>query len=519
MQGKETRSKRAVPRPSEMTWLALGALCALAALPSSAAQASSHREAPFITKNPKVDATDFYLFRSYETGRQDYVTIIANYQPFQPSYGGPNFFTMDPEAIYEIHLDNDGDAKEDLTFRFRFDNDLAANGKGLAVPAGDKQTAVPLANIGPISANDLSNLNVRENYTLQLVRGDKRGGHLEDVTRASDGAKVLPKPTDFIGTKTFGSLAGYDTYAKAHIHEVRIPGCDVTGRVFAGQRKESFAVNLGTIFDLVNAPAQVVVGGSTREGRSLVPSSLDDDNITSLALELPIKCIKGSKGDVVAGWTSASVRQVRIVNPYATFELPAFVGGAWTQVSRLSAPLVNEVVIGLPDKDRFNASFPKDDGQFADYVTNPSLPELIEVLFGSAGVMAPNKFPRADLVAAFLTGVADVNQNGSTAEMMRLNTALPATAKGMQNSLGAAACFVNGTLTLSNPGCDPAGFPNGRRPGDDVVDIALRVAMGYLLPATDAPSGQLAFTDATLQEDAQFDATFPYLTTPNPGAM
>src|SRR5439155_19047836 len=117
-----------------------------------------------------------------------------------------------------------------------------------------------------------------------------------------------------------------------------------------------------------------------------------------------------------------------------------------------------------------------------------------------------------------LTGVDNVNKNGSTAEMLRLNTALPATAKGSQNSLGAALCFVNGALTLSNPGCDPAGFPNGRRPGDDVVDIELRVAMGYLLPAADAPSGQLGFTDAVLQSDAQFDASFPYLTTPNPGA-
>jgi hypothetical protein len=122
------------------------------------------------------------------------------------------------------------------------------------------------------------------------------------------------------------------------------------------------------------------------------------------------------------------------------------------------------------------------------------------------------------LVAAFLTGVTGVNANGSTAEMVRLNTALPPTTKGMQSPLGAALCFVNGVLTLSNPGCDPAGFPNGRRPGDDVVDIELRVAMGYLLSATDAPSGQLGFTDAVLQDDSQFDAAFPYLLTPLPGA-
>ena len=193
--------------------------------------------------------------------------------------------------------------------------------------------------------------------------------------------------------------------------------------------------------------------------------------------------------------------------------------GPFVQVSRLGMPLVNEVVIGLPDKNRFNGSEPKEDGQFADYVTNPSLPELLEILFGSAGVVAPNQFPRTDLVAAFLTGVMGVNANGSTAEMTRLNTAIAATPKGMQSDLGAALCFVGGVLTLTNPGCDPAGFPNGRRPGDDVVDIELRVAMGYLLPAAAAPSGQLGFTDAVGQNDGQFDATFPYLTTPNAGAM
>ncbi len=483
---------------------------ALALLVPSTAFASSHREAPFITKNPKTDATDFYMFKSYEPGRGDYVTIIANYLPFQEPYGGPNFFSLDPNAIYEINLDNNGDAKEDLTFRFRFNSEL----ESLAVDAGGKKTAVPLVNIGPVSANDVSNQNVKDSYTVQV----RRPGQSADVTNAKDGSKVFAKPLDFIGTKSLGAPAAYEQYARAHLYDVKVPGCDAQARVFVGQRKESFAVNLGVTFDLVNAPAAVVAGGTTREARSLVPSSLDGNNVTSIAMELPISCIKGT-GDVVGGWTTASVRQVRIVNPRSTFELPSFEGGAWTQISRLSMPLVNELIIGLKDKDRFNNSKPKDDAQFADYVTNPSLPELLEVLFGSAGVVAPDVFPRSDLVAAFLTGVPNVNANGSTAEMTRLNTALPATDKGKQNSLGAAACFVEGTLELDNEGCDPAGFPNGRRPGDDVVDIALRVSMGYLLPKDSAPSGQIAFTDATLQEDSQFDAVFPYLTTPIPGAQ
>src|SRR5262249_5619042 len=154
-----------------------------------------------------------------------------------------------------------------------------------------------------------------------------------------------------------GPAPAYANYARAHIYDIRIPGCNGTGRMFVGQRRESFAVNLGTIFDLVNAPPAVVVGGTTRDGRALVPSTIADKNITTLALELPIPCIRGT-GAVVGGWTTASVRQVRILNPRASYKLPSFEGGAWTQISRLGSPLVNEVVIGLKDKDRFNASEP-----------------------------------------------------------------------------------------------------------------------------------------------------------------
>ena len=466
------------------------ALALLAAAPAGA-WASSHREAPFITRNPKVDATDFYMFRSYEPGRDGYVTLIANYLPLQDAYGGPNYFSLDPEALYEIHVDNNGDAKEDLTFQFRFKNELAG-GEGIKLDINGKMMAVPLFNVGPLSAADTGSLNVKESYGIKVVRGARRGGTAMDVTNAAGGSATFAKPADYIGTKTFGPPPGYGTYAATHVYGINVPGCEGAGRVFVGQRRDSFAVNLGTIFDLVNAPPGVVVGGNTAMGRALVPSTIADKNVTTIALELPIACVKGAQGSVI---------------------------GAWTQVSRLSAPLVNEVIIGIKDKDHFNSSEPKEDGQFADYVTNPTLPELLHVLFGSAGVMAPTKFPRADLVAAFLTGVEGVNKNGSVAEMMRLNTALPVTPKGMQTSLGAALCFVSGALTLTNPGCDPAGFPNGRRPGDDTVDIALRVVMGYLLPPADAPSGQLGFTDAVLQEDSQFDAAFPYLRTPTPGAQ
>jgi hypothetical protein len=154
-------------KQQQVTAIAAAALALATALP---AQASSHREAPFITTAPKVDGTDFYMFRSYEAGREDRVVIIANYLPLQDAYGGPNYFSLDPQALYEIHIDNTGDGVEDLSFQFRFDTLV----KGLAVPVGDKMVPVPLVNIGAIGIGDDAAQNVVETYTLDIVRGDRR---------------------------------------------------------------------------------------------------------------------------------------------------------------------------------------------------------------------------------------------------------------------------------------------------------------------------------------------------------
>ncbi|RKH55607.1 DUF4331 domain-containing protein, partial [Corallococcus llansteffanensis] len=342
-------------------------------LGASGAIASSHREAPFITKSPKVDSTDFYMFRSYEATRADFVTLIANYIPFQEAYGGPNFFTLDPEALYEIHIDNDGNGQEDLTFQFRFTNTLANANAGAALTIGTgaqaKTVPVPLFNVGPITTANQANLNVQESFTLKVVRGNRRTGVAKDVTNAAGGSATFRKPTDYIGTKSLGLPAVYEAYAREHIYNVNIPDCPTPGRVFVGQRKESFAVNLGPIFDLVNADGTFI---TTAANRNAVKNPLAGNNITTLALEVPIACLKAGTQDVIGGWTSASVRQARAINPSPTFAKPSRDGGAWQQVSRLGMPLVNEVVIGLPDKDKFNASEPKDDAQFATYVTNPT---------------------------------------------------------------------------------------------------------------------------------------------------
>jgi len=490
----------------------------------STSYASSHREAPNITRMPKVDSTDFYMFNSYESGREGFVTLIANYQPFQLPQGGPNYFSMDPSALYEIHIDNDGDAIEDLSFQFNFKNKLV-NNKGITLdvgPEGNKETvAIALKQAGGIgvsAGND--NLGFRESYTLTMVKGDRRRGRKHRVTHAVTGDRNFTKPFDYVGEKTLGNSAAYESYARQYVSPINVPGCG-QGNVFVGQRKESFAINLGEIFDLVNfAPI---------EG-SIAQDKLNDDlrsqNITTIALELPASCLTASGSDIIGGWTSASMRQVRILNRRATFNKPEVNGGAWTQVSRLGSPLVNELVIGLKDKNRFGVSEPKDDGQFVTYVTNPTLPALLDILFrkavGSTTDIAPNNFPRNDLIAAFLTGFTGVNQpDGVVAsEMLRLNTAIPAVEASLQSTFGVA-------------GDDLAGFPNGRRPGDDVVDIALRVAMGRLchpVPVngvdTDlglctpeqAPVGTVAFTDGAPLSAADFNSVFPYLNTPVAGS-
>lgn len=492
------------------------------------AHASSHREAPFITEQPKVDGTDWYMFRSYETGREGFTTLIANYQPLQDAYGGPNYFFMDPDALYEMHIDNNADANEDLTFQFRFKNTL----QDIKVDTGDGQmVSVPLINVAPFGTGitTASPLNIVETYTVRAVRGDRRSGFATSglATNSADGTTTtFNKPADNIGNK---SIPNYPGYATNHVFNINIPGCttdaSTQGKVFVGQRKEPFYVNVGEIFDLVNL--------NPLGARNSEPNALFDKNITSLILEVPTTCLtaNGDGSGIIGGWQTASLRQGRLLNPAPGSDnnSASREGGAYAQVSRLSMPLVNEVVIGVKDKDKFNASKPKNDAtNFLTYVTNPTLPVLVNALYG---VPVP-AVPRNDLVAVFLTGVPNVNQppglaaggTGTPSEMMRLNTGIAPTAAAAQNDLGALGCFVNGTLNLDNIGCDPAGFPNGRRPIDDVTDITLRAAEGVLIAGHNAAADtvndgtQLPGAAAGDGASTDFGVAFPYLNNPIPGS-
>ena len=515
------------------------AIAALCSLPAVTAQASSHREAPSITATPKVDGTDFYMFNSYETGRAGFVTLVANYQPLQDAYGGPNYFKLDPNALYEIHIDNVGDGKEHITFQFRFNNAL----KGTTLPIGGTAVAIPLTQSGQVSAPNAAALNVNESFTVDIVRGDRRTGTRAAVTNVAGGSATFAKPSNNIGTKTIPDYAGY---AAQHVYNITIPGCTGPGKLFVGQRKDPFAVNLGAIFDLVNVPSAAFVLDPTNKDAGT--DDLKYKNVTALELEVPTSCLTAGGDPVIGGWTTASLRQGSLLSnaPKAGYGTAAIVGGAWTQVSRLGHPLINELIIGLPDKDRFNGSKPYQDGLptgFGTYVTNPTLPALIEIALATPNI-APKNFPRTDLVTTFLTGIPGVTQpkaftntpaTGVAAEMLRLNTGIPATAEASQNRLG----LLGGLL--AGPGGDLAGYPNGRRPNDDVVDISLVAAMGglcqangtantYKLGATCNPSnvplGTMSYNlhDGVDQAGPKVKAAgpllpgFPYLGTPLPGA-
>ena len=395
--------------------------------------ASSHREAPMITHLPKLDSTDFYMFNSYEAGRSNFVTIVACYIPIQAPYGGPNFFEMDPDALYEIHVDNNGDAQEDLTFQFQFTNTR----KDIALqigPAGNRRTnAIPLVQAGQIFSTNNAALNVVESYTLKLIKGNRRTGVAQDITNAKDGSKTFIKPVDYIGAKT---LPDYAAYVSSLTYDINVPGSATPGRVVVTQRKDPFVVNLGETFDLINFNPLGPV-----DGRRDV---LADDNVTAIILEIPKDALlKDANSPIIGAWTTASKISAAGTN----------------QMSRLGMPLVNELVIGLKDKDKFSMSEPKDDvANFVDYVTHPTLPALIELLFG---VKAPTAFPRNDLVQVFATGVPGLNQpaNGTPGEMTRLNTAIAAVPREQQNNLGVIAGVTKGVLDASK--ADLAGFPNG----------------------------------------------------------
>jgi hypothetical protein len=454
------------------------------------AEASSHREAPLIVGDPLIDNTDTYAFRSYEPGREGFVTIIANYIPFEVPSGGPHYYKFDDTALYEIKIDNTGDGVEDISYQFRFTNRIVN----------------PDIVLGAASPNEaLSGKGGVEPLITSLIDPDYNEVQMYSVTRVSKAgthqlAHSLLSPPNNVGVR---STANYEQLAQQAV--THLPN---GGRVFAGQRDEGFYIDVGSIFDTLNLRSITDKGGVDYTAGF---------NVHSIAIELPIKELtrdgkmptdSTADNSVIGVWATASRQTTQVIR---SSDEP-MKEGQWKQVSRLGNPLVNEVVIPLKLKNAFNSISPKDDAVAAPFVLDPQLPKLMNAVFKIDIPPAP----RNDLVAIFATGIKAGSvpgvphyntflSDGTPHEMLRLNVAIPATPMSNQNRLGLL-------------GGDIAGFPNGRRVGDDVTDIALRAMAGGtpFTPATNkAPNNALG--DGVDENDVPYLPVFPYLGTPHPG--
>jgi hypothetical protein len=452
---------------------------ALVGLSSGLAGASSHREAPLISSDPPVDNTDVYAFVSPD--RPDTVTMIANWFPFEEPNGGPTFYPWATDAHYDINIDNDGDAKADLTYRWDFRTD------------DRRGNTTFLYNDDPVTSLDDPDLLFRQFYTLSLLNRDSGS----TTTLVSNG-KVVPSRVGNASMPNYWQLRDQAITA--------VPG---GGQTVAGQAEDPFFLDL-RVFDLLYGGNLTEVGQDTVAGY----------NVNTIALQVPKSALtlqgNSTRNPVIGVWSDTERFSMTVRTPGAQQS-----SGTEVQVSRLGNPLVNEVVVPAGLKDRFNSLLPEQDATIpalVDRVTNPEVPVLIQRIYG---IPAPAT-PRNDLVEIFLTGItnkfdsqiddnlslnsqlnnADVNPAQFVpSEQLRLNTSIPPTAN--PNRLGVL-------------GGDLQGFPNGRRLADDVLDIELQALEGAAVSGIVAP---LAAGDQVNQNNVPFGSVFPYITLPNNTAV
>ena len=435
----------------------------LALLGPSISSASSHREAPLTAADPQADNTDTYAFVSPDNSGS--VTLIANWIPFEEPAGGPNFYPFSPDAHYNIKLDTNGDSIPDITYQWQFKTmDL-------------RGTKTFLYNNGPVTSLTDPNLLFRQTYTLTKIAGGKS-------TVLVSGANVAPSRVGDASMPNYSAL-----------RQQAITNVNGGGKTFAGQADDPFFLDL-RVFDLLYGANLKETGHDTLNGY----------NVNSVALQVPKSALGLSKDGIIGVWSTTDRPSMRVTRANGTQSY----SGSYVQVSRLGSPLVNEVVVPAGLKDAFNALPPIKDHTIPAVVakvTNPEVPQLIQSIYGIA---APPT-PRNDLVAIFLTGLKGLNQPASVtpAEMLRLNTGIkPAESP---NRLGVLAG-------------DNAGFPNGRRLGDDVVDIELQALEGAVTvdasgKATDVTIVQpLANGDLVNANDVAFGSSFPYVALPHSGS-
>jgi len=447
---------------------------------------SSHREAPAISQDPVADNTDTYAFVSPDDPGT--VTIISNYLPLEAPFGGPNFFEFGDDVLYEIHIDNNGDGKPDITYEFRFATEV-------------RDPGTFLYNTGPIASISSANWNRRQFYSVTRVTGAKRellASHLA-CPPCNIGPASTPKYADLAAEAVHSIGAGHT--------------------VFAGQRLDGFYVDLGSIFDLGDLrPFQKLHIASMADAHGV--NATHEFGVHSIALKVPKPALTANgstptnpslAGSVIGVWTAASRRRSVIREAGTGLNQET---GPWVQISRLGNPLFNEVIVPIGEKDRWNALPAAQDGQYLKYVQHPELAGLLPVLYpGVFPNLAALSAARADLVAVLLTGIPSgivpgfQNYTGTVyADQLRLNMAIPP---------------AKSPKPLGLIGGDAAGFPNGRRVFDDVVTVELRAIAGATYPLVDKtykPDGAAALiTDGLGPNDTRYLSHFPYLGTPQGG--
>ncbi len=446
--------------------------------------ASSHREAPIISMDPVADNTDVYAFRPADDPGM--LCIIASYNPLEEPAGGPNFNKFGTDVLYEIKLDNIGDRIDHISYQFEF-TDIVGNGNTF------------LYNTGDVTSLTDPDLNVKQTYVVKRV--------VNGVTQWTSSA--LPVPPCYVGGNDHSdpnyagpsSMSNYPQLMTEAVKDLPNSG----GKVFCGPTDDAFFVDLGAAFDLLKI--RPGAPGNAGGGKD----ALAGYNVHSICIKVPIAQVtrNGSPNPVatdsnaiVGVWATASRKTTTVINNDGTRSGT----GNWVYVSRLGMPLVNEVVLPLSQKDKWNASVPLNDAQFLNYVTSPELAGIINTLYPVTDNIPTTN--RTDLVAVFLTGVAGLNQRPqdlrTPSEQLRINLGIAPVPFANENRLGVI-------------GGDVAGFPNGRRLKDDVIDVSLRVVAGVLLgpPFSTGINAQLG--DAVQRNDKEFASTFPYMAAPNEG--
>jgi Domain of unknown function (DUF4331) len=463
------------------------ALLAFTLLIPNSLFASSHREAPITALDRTADVTDWYAFVSFD--HPDRVTMILNVDPFLEPSNGPNYFPFDPNVLYEMKVDNNQDGEEDITFEFRFNTQIRQPGLFTGFVGG-------LAGIPPITALDgpgSDGLSLRQTYTVTMIKNGK-------VTNVTEGKTLFAVPSN-VGPQT---MPDYQSLFNQGIYDL-----GNGARVFAGTVDDPFFIDLGAAFDSLHF--RMGVGGILSpqvdgdDHNNYAPDAVAGFNVNSIVLEVPTNWLTvdskwhgaGDKQAVIGSYGATSRRKITVRRTSAN----ALNSGTWQQVQREGNPLINELIIGTGSKDRFSMDDPKNDAQFANFFLNP----LLATVFGSIGIPVPPA-PRTDLLplviyAAPICPGCTAKDSGPVADLLRLNTGIPPTAVGSQKRLG----FLAG---------DVAGFPNGRRLSDDVVDIASRAVAGIL---ADPVKFGTPIGDGVNTKGSGFGTTFPYVLPANSG--